>query len=129
MTITLNHLIVPAHDKQASARWLADLLGLETRDQSPFSPPGRFAVVRVGDVNLDFDDAEEFEPHHYAFLVDDEAFDRILGRVKTLGLTYAADPRYQKPGTLNHHAGGRGFYFHDPNGHNLELLTRTGEEG
>jgi hypothetical protein len=49
--ITLNHLIVPARDKVASARWLADLFRLGLRDTSPFSPPGRFAVVRVGDVN------------------------------------------------------------------------------
>lgn len=127
--ITLNHLIVPARDKVASAQWLADMFDLEVRDTSPFSPPGRFAVVRVDEVNLDFDEVQVFEPHHYAFLVDDEAFDRILDRVKTLGLTYAADPIYRKPGTISHHAGGRGFYFHDPNGHNLELLTRTGEEG
>jgi catechol 2,3-dioxygenase-like lactoylglutathione lyase family enzyme len=126
--ITLNHLIVPARDKVASARWLADLFRLGLRDTSPFSPPGRFAVVRVGDVNFDLDDVQTFEPHHYAFLVDDEAFDRVLGRLQALGVTYAADPVCRQPGKINHHAGGRGFYFHDPNGHNLELLTRTGEE-
>jgi catechol 2,3-dioxygenase-like lactoylglutathione lyase family enzyme len=48
--------------------------------------------------------------------------------VKELGLTYAADPTYEKPGEISHHEGGRGVYFHDPNGHNLELLTRTGED-
>jgi catechol 2,3-dioxygenase-like lactoylglutathione lyase family enzyme len=127
MTIALNHTIVPAHDKNASAHWLADLFGLEVRDKSPFSPPGRFAVVRIGEINLDFDEAKAFEPHHYAFLVDEEAFDRILGRVKALGLTYAADPVYEQKGKINHHEGGRGVYFRDPNGHNLELLTRTGE--
>jgi catechol 2,3-dioxygenase-like lactoylglutathione lyase family enzyme len=127
MMIALNHMIVPARDKVASARWLADLFGLDVRDTSPFSPPGRFAVVRVGQVNFDFDEVQTFEPHHYAFLVDDEAFDRILARVKALGLTYAADPVYRQRGTLSHHAGGRGCYFRDPNGHNLELLTRTGE--
>lgn len=127
MAVTLNHLIVPAHDKEASARWLADLLGLERSDTSPFSPPGRFAVVRVGETSLDFDEVQNFEPHHYAFLVDDSAFDRIFARVKAGGLTYAADPLHRKPGAINNHAGGRGFYFRDPNGHNLELLTRTGD--
>jgi catechol 2,3-dioxygenase-like lactoylglutathione lyase family enzyme len=128
MTITLNHTIVPARDKQAAARWLADLFGLEVRDKSPFSPPGRFAVVRVGATNLDFDEMQDFEPHHYAFLVDDQAFDRILAKIKALGLTYTADPVYEKSGEISHHAGGRGFYFRDPNDHNLELLTRNGEE-
>ena len=48
--------------------------------------------------------------------------------MKALGLTYAADPAYRRPGEINHREGGRGVYFRDPNGHNLELLTRTGEE-
>jgi catechol 2,3-dioxygenase-like lactoylglutathione lyase family enzyme len=71
---------------------------------------------------------QNFEPHHHAFLVDDEAFDRILTKIRAFGLAYAADPVYQKQGAISRHAGGRGFYFRDPNGHNLELLTRTGEE-
>lgn len=128
MPVTLDHAIVPARDKEASARWLAELLELEVR------PWAHFFGVQVGAVSLDFDDAEAFEPHHYAFLVDDAAFDRIFARVRAFGLTYAADPYYRKTGEINHHyrktgeinhrAGGRGFYFHDPNGHNLELLTR-----
>lgn len=112
----------------ASARWLANLFRLEVRDRSPFSRPGRFAVVRIGEINLDFDDVSSFEPHHYAFLVDDDAFDGILERLKSLGAGCAADPFHRKPGEINHHAGGRGFYFRDPNSHDLELLTRTGEE-
>lgn len=119
MPVTLDHAIVPARDKEASARWLAELLELEVR------PWAHFFGVQVGAVSLDFDDAEAFEPHHYAFLVDDEAFDRIFARVRAFGLTYAADPYYRKTGEINHRAGGRGFYFHDPNGHNLELLTRS----
>jgi catechol 2,3-dioxygenase-like lactoylglutathione lyase family enzyme len=35
-----------------------------------------------------------------------------------------ADPARTKPGEINHHDGGRGFYFHDPNGHLLEVITR-----
>lgn len=124
MMITLNHTIVPAHDQEASASWLAGLFELKVQDRSPSGP---FAVVRVGEVSLDFYETETFEPHHYAFLVDEATFDRILGRVKARGLTYAADPVYQNAGEINHHGGGRGVYFRDPNGHNLELLTRAGE--
>lgn len=125
MAITLNHTLVPAHDKDSSAHWLADLLELRVEDRSPTNPSGRFAVVRVGETSLDFADAKNFQPHHYAFLVIDVAFDSILARVKDRGLPYAADPAYQKPGVLNHYNGGRGVYFRDPNGHNLELLTRA----
>ncbi len=93
-------------------------------DRSAGSPPGRFAVVRVGGVSFDFDDVNGFDAHHYAFAVDDENFDRILGRVTEAGLTYSADPLHRRSGELNDWNGGRGFYVRDPDGHNLEFLTR-----
>jgi catechol 2,3-dioxygenase-like lactoylglutathione lyase family enzyme len=122
--ICLNHILVPAHDKEASARFLADMLGLEVTSYSAGSPVGRFAVVCVGDVTFDFDDVESFDAHHYAFEADDDEFDRILSRVRAAGIEYSADPLHRRPGELNDVNGGRGMYFRDPNGHNLELLTR-----
>ena len=57
MTITLNHTIVPAHDKERSARFFADIFGLTYEDCS-----GRFAPVRVNDaLTLDFDNRDRFE--------------------------------------------------------------------
>ncbi|MGH2415310.1 MAG: VOC family protein [Microcystaceae cyanobacterium] len=121
MTITLNHTIVPAHDKKASAQFFADIFGLKVE-----SFVGHFAAVQVNDtLTLDFADREEFESHHYAFQVSDAEFDAIFARVKKAGLSYSSDPMHQNPGQINHRGGGRGFYFLDPNGHNLELLTRT----
>ena len=35
-----------------------------------------------------------------------------------------ADPHKSGPGEINHHWGGRGVYFDDPNGHLLELITK-----
>jgi hypothetical protein len=29
-----------------------------------------------------------------------------------------------QPGRINHHDGGRGVYWNDPNGHYLEIITR-----
>ena len=125
MTITLNHILVPARNKQAAAQFFAEMFGLEVGDKSPGSPPGRFAVVCVGGVNFDFSDTEKFEAHHYAFHVSDDEFDKIFGRMKARGITYAADPTYRKIGELNSNDGGRGVYFRTPDGHNLELLTRS----
>lgn len=124
MTIKLNHVLVPARDKVGSARFLADLLGLAVEAKSPGSPEGRFAVVRVGDTRLDFDDVEHVEPQHYAFLVEAQAFDAILGRVVAAGLAHSADPAHERQGEINHLEGGRGFYFHERNGHNIEIITR-----
>jgi hypothetical protein len=33
--------------------------------------------------------------------------------------------QHYAPGEINHESGGRGVYFADPDGHNLELLTRA----
>ena len=124
MTLRLEHVLVPAHDQRAGARFLADLLGLEVTGESSGSPDAHFAVVRVGDVTLDYATTERFDPHHYAFAVDDGTFDAVLGRVRDAGLEYSADPLHERPGTLNANNGGRGFYVRDPDSHNLEFLTR-----
>lgn len=124
MTLRLEHVLIPAHDQEASARFLADLLGLEVTRESSGSPTAHFAVVRVQDITLDFATSEHFHAHHYAFAVSDDEFDAILARIDAQGLQYSADPRHQQLGQLNHNNGGRGLYVHDPNGHNLEFLTR-----
>jgi catechol 2,3-dioxygenase-like lactoylglutathione lyase family enzyme len=63
-------------------------------------------------------------PQHYAFLVSDDEFTAIFGRIQERGLDYWADPSHQQPGRTNDHDGGRGVYWADPNGHNLEIITR-----
>ena len=121
MTITLNHTIVPARDKKASAEFFAGIFGLKVE-----SPVGHFAAVRVNDtLTFDFAERSGFDSHHYAFHVSDSEFDAILARVQEAGLEYSSDPMHQNQGQINHRKGGRGFYFYDPNGHNLELLTRA----
>ncbi len=117
MTITLNHTIVPARDKERAARFF----GL------PFAAAaGHFAPVRVNDaLTLDFADAEDFDSHHYAFHVDDAEFDAILARIRAAGIAYGSEPWNLENGKLNAWNGGRGVYFRDLDGHILELLTRT----
>ncbi len=120
MTVRLNHTIVHSRDKRASAAFLARILGLGTPGTF-----GHFVTVATGnDVSLDFDDASEVRPQHYAFLVDDADFDPIFERVKAAGIDYFADPGHRRRGELNTRDAGRGFYFADPDGHNLEVLTR-----
>lgn len=122
MAITLNHTIVAARDKTASATFLTELFDLP----SP-KPFGHFLVVAVGDTSLDYAEVgedEEIHPQHYAFLVSEDEFDAIYGRIREWGLQYWADPRGAHPGEINHNDGGRGVYFQDPGGHYLEILTR-----
>jgi catechol 2,3-dioxygenase-like lactoylglutathione lyase family enzyme len=122
MTIRFNHTIVHSRDKQRSAAFLADILGLPA--PKPF---GHFMVVGLADdASLDFVDAggEPIYRQHYAFLIDEPDFDPILARIRARGLDHWADPFKQKPGEINHHYGGRGVYFADPDGHLFEVITR-----
>lgn len=121
MTVRLNHTIVPARDKKTSATFMSEILGLD-----PPVPFGHFLAVRLdNDVTLDFADSrDEFRPRHYAFLVSEAEFDEIFGRIRERKLQYWADPMAQRPGEINHHDGGRGVYFPDPDGHFLEIITR-----
>jgi catechol 2,3-dioxygenase-like lactoylglutathione lyase family enzyme len=121
MTVELNHTLVAARDKVASAKFLTDLLGLPA--PTSFGP---FQVVALGNgVSLDFvETSEDIRPQHYAFLVSEAEFDTIFDRVRALELPYWADPFRQEPGKINTRDGGHGVYFDDPNGHVLELLTR-----
>ena len=121
MTVQLNHTIVAARDKQVSATFLSEILGLP--EPKPFGP---FLGVDVdNDVTLDFIDADgDITAQHYAFLISEAEFDAIFGRVKARGLDYWADPGKKEKGKTNTHFGGRGVYFEDPSGHFLEILTR-----
>lgn len=121
MTIHLDHTIVPARDKVASARRLADLLGVPWAA----SGPGPFAPVYVNDgLTLDFIDTdEEFPIHHFCFRVDEGEFDAILGRIEAAGIPYRSSVRGPVDGRVNTDHGGRLVYWNDPEGHQWELLT------
>lgn len=122
MPVQLNHTIAHAHDPQASARFLSEMLGV--------GPPTRFGpfdVVEVDNgVSIDFIQAAEggeVLSLHYAFLVSEAEFDEIHGRILERGLDHYADPGRQQQGQINHHDGGRGVYWADPNDHLLEIIT------
>jgi len=121
MAVQLNHTIVRVDDKVESATFLSQILGVA--EPVPFGP---FLVVQVdNDVSLDFaDDHGPAHPQHYAFLVDEERFDEIFGRIRERRLTYWADPSRRREGEINHNDGGRGVYWEDPSGHFLEIITR-----
>jgi catechol 2,3-dioxygenase-like lactoylglutathione lyase family enzyme len=121
MSIKLNHIIVFSHDKGASAAFLTEILGLPA--PTPFGP---FLTVQMdNEITLDFYNADRgIVPQHYAFLVGDKEFDEIVGRIQQRELPYWADPFHHRASEINTDDGGRGAYFEDPSGHNLEIITR-----
>src|SRR5689334_6674157 len=96
MTITLNHTIVPARNKAASARFFARIFGLKASGKG-----GHFAKVRVNKtLTLLFDTDRSFESHHLAFHVGEKEFDAIFGRVKKAHIPYGSAPWSLEDGKL-----------------------------
>jgi catechol 2,3-dioxygenase-like lactoylglutathione lyase family enzyme len=119
MAIVLDHTIVPARDKEAAARFFARIFGL--RYEGAVS---HFAPVKINDtLTLDFDENSAFEPHHYAFRVDAASFEAIFARIREGGIAFGSGPFSPDDGRINEGHGVRRFYFHDPDGHLLEVLT------
>jgi catechol 2,3-dioxygenase-like lactoylglutathione lyase family enzyme len=119
MTVLLNHTIVHATDRAATAEHLTGVLGLPAA-----ASYGPFLVVELGnEVSLAVLEVDRVHAQHYAFLVGDEEFDAIHGRIVERGLDFWADPFEQRPGETNTNDGGRGLYWNAPDGHKLEILT------
>ena len=120
MAAMLNHTIIWCRDKQASSSFLAEML-----DRPPPRRFFHFLVVDLdNEVSLDFMEKEgEVARQHYAFLIGEDDFGAVLGRIRERGLEHWADPARTQPGEINRHFGGRGVYFEDPDGHLLEVIT------
>ncbi len=122
MPLQLNHTIVAARDGEAAARWFADLFGVD--------PPTRFGhfwqIDTANGVGLDFASSgrDDITGQHYAFLVSEDDFTAIYGRIVEREMDHWADPQQRRPGEINRHDGGRGVYFLSPDGHYLEIITR-----
>jgi len=119
MGIQLDHTIVPSRDQEQAARAFAHLFGLH------YEGPGhRFSPVRVNEVlTLDFHTEAHFEPHHYAFRVSEAEFDAIFARIRAGAIAYGSGPRSADDKRISTRHGGRAVYFHDRDGHLLEILT------
>ena len=126
MTVKLNHTIVHAKDKRASAAFYAEIFGLAA--PVPFGP--FLDVDTANEVTLAFlETNEEIQVQHYAFLVSEREFDEISGRVRSRRLDFWADPARRQKGEINRRDGGRGVYFEDPVGNLLEIITRPHGSG
>ena len=121
MTIHLDHTIIPARNKVASAKLLADLLGVPWAE----SDVGPFAPVYVNDgLTLDFIETdEEFPIYHFCFRVTQKEFDAILSRINEAGIKYRSSVRGPMDMLVNTEYGGSMVYWNEPEGHQWEMLT------
>ena len=123
MSIHLDHTIVPARNKVASAKLLADLLGVPWAE----SGIGPFAPVYVNDgLTLDFIETDEaFPVYHFCFRVTQKEFDAILSRLKAAGIKYRSTVRGPMDMRINTEYGGSMVYWNEPEGHQWEMLTAS----
>jgi catechol 2,3-dioxygenase-like lactoylglutathione lyase family enzyme len=121
MPATFNHTIIAAKDRNRSADFFRELLEL---GKAPSW--GMFTNLVLDDgVLLQFAEPPvDIQMQHYAFLVDDDLFDRAYARLTAGRIDHWADPQMTRPGECNTGHGGRGVYFFDPSGHAIELITR-----
>ena len=121
MGAELNHTIIHCRDKMRSSAFLTEILGLP-----PAKAVSHFMVVELRNgVSLDYMETNgPVASQHYAFLIDEADFDPIFARIRAREIAWWADPGRTRPGEINQRDGRRGFYFDDPDGHFLEVLTR-----
>ena len=121
MTIHLDHLMVPSRNKVASARLLAELLGVPWSEAAA----GPFISVYVNDgLTLDFDEWTDLVPMiHYCFRVSQKEFDAILGRIKAAGIAYRSAVHGPVDFKIDTQHGGGIVYWNEPDGHQWEMLT------
>jgi hypothetical protein len=123
MSIHLDHMMVPARDKRASAKLLAELLDV------PWSPAsaGPFMAVYVSEnLTIDFDEWPEPIPKiHYCFQVDDQKFDAILARIVAAEIPYRSSVHGPVDRQIDSLHGGRIVYWNEPDGHQWEMLTAS----
>jgi len=58
------------------------------------------------------------------FLLTEDEFDAAYARLLDARARTWADRGRTRPAEINHHDGGRGIYFDDPDGHLMEILTK-----
>ncbi len=120
MAIELDHLIVPAKDRAAGARFLAELLGVAWKPEDG----NAFAPVFVNDhLTIDFAEWDVTQSHHYCFQVSDEEFDAIHGRIQAREIPYRDGPHSPMNNKVATWSGGKNLYWSCPDGHNWEILT------
>ncbi|MDB5933346.1 MAG: fosB [Massilia sp.] len=123
MSVQLDHFIVPCRNQVASAKLLAQLLGVPWEETAP----GGFSPVYINDgLTLDFQQTDEAYPvAHYCFRVSQEEFDAIVTRIGAAGIKYRSSVRGPVDMKSNKEYGGDMIYWNEPDRHQWEILTAS----
>jgi catechol 2,3-dioxygenase-like lactoylglutathione lyase family enzyme len=118
MTIALDHMSVATKDKVATAQFYAQLFGGRfegtRRDYAP-------VIVNEG-LTLNFEEAEQIETRHYAFRMEPPEWQRVKVQLTVDEIPFGDSTR-TSDGSIYERGGLKGFFFKDPNGHSVEIIT------
>lgn len=122
MSISLDHVGIPAADPGASARFLRSVLG--EGDTSPEGPAGEMINLSVGHGALTYFELPDHEPHHIAFRVTQSVLAGAVNRLRARDVPFGNDPEDASNGQTADPLGALGrIYFRDPDGHLFELFV------
>ena len=115
----LDHTIVPCRDNIASANFYNEVLGFK-KGGSHYS----FEVIYVdGTLKLLFSNRKKVRSNHYAFHASAKEYDMVLSHIIVRGLPYGSSPTDRHNESEYLRENDKGFYFDDPDGHVLEVMT------
>ena len=78
-------------------------------------------IVNEG-LTLNFEVTQPFEARHYAFRMAPEEWQRVKDRLTADAIPFGDSTR-TSDGSVYERGGLRGFFFKDPNGHSVEIIT------
>lgn len=123
MAITLDHVMVLSHNKVEAGTFLARILEAPCGQANV----GPFFAVYINDsLTIDFDEvAGPYPLQHLGFRVADAEFDGVLERIRIAGIAFRSMPNGPDDRTINTHMGARILYWTAPDGHVLEVHTKS----
>lgn len=119
--IQIDHVGIPAHDVDASAHFLCEILGLP-RAEAEASDLEMFCVTISPNSSLLYYPSQSPAKHHIAFRVDTGSFAKVIDRMRQRNILFGSDPENFTTDTAGI-GGQERIFFRDPNGHIFEILT------
>ena len=120
IAVEINHIVIPARDKRATAELLAYVLGLEVEGCLGES----VRILRSNELTLEFSESDACWAFQCAFLLSDVEFDAALSRINRGAINFYAE--FDRTGLreINWRDGSRCIYFDDPDAHLFELIEQ-----
>jgi len=120
--IAVDHIAIPVDDVEASASFLAEILGLAPGQ--PAGPEGEMCLLRIGESgNLLFTPTEISTGQHIAFRVDEATFTAIVERLRARKVPLGNDPETPENDQTVDHFGGKSRVYFVANGHFYEVMA------